>query len=85
MNLQSANMEIIANLKLLAGLKTAGAQSVMEMYTELDRSILMQMARLRITMRWTEADQLMRNSRDVRFATFYPAQTLASCSAARST
>ena len=36
-------------------------------------------------MRWTEADQRVRISRDVRFATLYPAQTLASCSAARST
>ena len=38
-----------------------------------------------ITMRWTEAVKPLRISRDDRFATFYPAQTLASCSAARST
>ena len=36
-------------------------------------------------MRWTEADQRVRNSRDDRYATLYPAQTLASCIAARST
>ena len=36
-------------------------------------------------MRWTEADQRMPNSRDVRFATLYPAQTLASLYTARST
>ena len=33
-------------------------------------------------MRWTEADQCVRNSRDVRFATLYPAQTLESLIAA---
>ena len=36
-------------------------------------------------MRWTEAVKPFGISRDVRYATFYPAQTLASLIAARST